>query len=55
MVECRWNFPGAREIYSRDPEEIRDDGLQGHDQTYGIEPKILIDALSEMVDAMMYH
>ena len=36
MVECRWNFPGTKEIYGRDPEEIRDDGLQGHDHNYVI-------------------
>ena len=39
MVECKWNFPGTREIYNRDPEEIQDDGLQGHDHTYCIELK----------------
>ena len=26
-----------QELCSRDPEEIRDDGLQGHGHTYGIE------------------
>ena len=36
VAECIWNFPGTREIYSRDIEEIRVDGLQGHDHTYGI-------------------
>ena len=41
-------------IYGRDPEEIRDDGLQGHDHNYGIELKLLSDASSEVVDAMMY-
>ena len=30
-------FPWAREVYSRDPEEAQDDGLQGHNHTYGIE------------------
>ena len=39
MVECRWNFYGTREIYSIDPEEVQDDGLQGHDHTYGIKPE----------------
>ena len=48
------DFPGTREIYSRDPEEVWDDGLQGHDHTYGIEPKLLSDASSEVVDATMY-
>ena len=27
VTECEWNFPGTREIYGRDLEEIRDDGL----------------------------
>ena len=26
----------TREVCSRDPEEVHDDGLQGHDHTYGI-------------------
>ena len=38
VAECRWNFPRTREVYDRNPEEIQDDGLQGHDHTYGIEP-----------------
>ena len=29
----------TREVCSRDPEEVQDDGLQGHDHTYGIEPE----------------
>ena len=29
----------TRELCSRDPEEVWDDGLQGHDHTYGIEPE----------------
>ena len=37
VAECRWNFPRIREVYSRDPEEVRDDGLQSHDHTYSIE------------------
>ena len=41
VAECRWNFPGAREIYGRDLEEIRDDGLHGHDHTYGIKPEAI--------------
>ena len=32
---------GAMDIYGRDPEEIQDDGLEGHDQTYGIKPKAI--------------
>ena len=41
VVECRWNFPSTREVSGRDPEEIRDDGLQVHDHTYGIEPEAI--------------
>ena len=29
--------PGTREVCSIDPEEVRDDGLQGNDHTYDIE------------------
>ena len=36
VVECRWNIPWIREVCSRDPEEVWDDGLQGHDHTYCI-------------------
>ena len=35
VAKCRWNIPWTREVCSRDPEEVQDDGL--HDQTYGIE------------------
>ena len=31
----------TREVCSRDPEEAWDDGLQGHDHTYGIEPEAI--------------
>ena len=41
LAECRWNFLGTREIYGRDPEEVWEDGLQGHDHTYGIEPEAI--------------
>ena len=41
MVECGWNLPGIREVCSRDPEEVQDDGLQVHDHTYGIEPEAI--------------
>ena len=37
MVECGWNIPWIREVCSGDPEEVQDDGLQGHGNTYGIE------------------
>jgi len=39
VAECRWNLPRTREVCGRDPEEVWDDGLQGHDHTYGIEPE----------------
>ena len=34
--ECRWNLPWKREVCSGDPEEVRDDGLQGYGHTYDI-------------------
>ena len=41
-MEVWQNIPGTREICSRDPEEVRDDGMQGHDDhTYGIEPEAI--------------
>ena len=39
MVECGWNLPRIREVCSRDPEEVWDDGLQDYGHTYGIKPK----------------
>ena len=36
VAECRWNLPQTREVCSRDPEEVRYDGMQDHDHTYGI-------------------
>ena len=42
VVECGWNLPRTREVYSRDPEEVWDDGLQGYDHTYGIEPEAIV-------------
>ena len=39
VVDYRWNIPSTREVCSRDPENIWDDGLQGYGHTYGIEPK----------------
>ena len=41
VVEYRWDLPWTREVCSRDPEEIRDDGLQGDGHTYGIEPEAI--------------
>ena len=31
----------TREVCSRDLEEAQDDGLQGHDHTYGIKPEAI--------------
>ena len=39
MAELRWNLLGTREVCNRDPEEVRDDGLQGDGHTYGIKPE----------------
>ena len=41
VAESRWNLPGTGEVCSRDTEEVRDDGLQGHGHTYGIESKAI--------------
>ena len=37
VAEYGWNLSQTREVWSRDHEEGKDDGLQGHDNTYGIE------------------
>ena len=39
VVEYKWNLPWTREVCSRDPEEVQDDGLHG--LTYGIEPEAI--------------
>ena len=31
----------TREVCIRDPEEVQDDGLQGHDHTYGIKAEAI--------------
>ena len=41
VAKYRWNLPRIREVCSRDPGEIQDDGLQGHDHTYGIKPEAI--------------
>ena len=38
---AKWNLPQTREVCSRDPKEVWDDGLQGHNHTYGIEPEAI--------------
>ena len=37
VVEFGWNLHRTREVCSRVPEEVQDDGLQDHDHTHGIE------------------
>ena len=37
VAEYIWDLPWIREVCSRDPKEVRDDGLQGDGHTYGIE------------------
>ena len=37
VEEYRWDLPWTREVCSRDPEEVRDDGLEG----YGIETEAI--------------
>ena len=44
----------TREVCNRDPEEVQDDAMQGHDHTYGIDLKLLRVSSSELVDAKMY-
>ena len=38
-MEVWQNLHGTGEVCSRDPEEVQDDGPQGHGHTYGIEPE----------------
>ena len=47
-----WNLPWTREVCSKDPKEVQNDGLQGHDLALNI--NLLSDASLEMVDATMY-
>ena len=50
VAEYRWNLPWTREVCSRDPEEIWDDGL--HDHTYDIEHEAMMYRL--MIGSLMY-
>ena len=54
VAEYRWSLPWSREVYSRDPEEVWDDGLQGNSHTMESNLKLLCDASSESVDATIY-
>ena len=40
-MEVWQNIPGTREVCNRYSEEVWDDGLHGHDRTYGIEPEAI--------------
>ena len=40
-MEVWKSVDGISLVCSRDPEEVRDDGLQGHDHTYGIKPEAI--------------
>ena len=40
-MEVWQNIPRTREVCSRYPEEVLDDGLQVHDHTYGIKPEAI--------------
>ena len=37
VEKCGWNLPRTREVCNRDSKEVQDDGIKGHDHTYGIE------------------
>ena len=50
-----WNLPRIREVCSRDTKEVWDDGMQGHEYTYGIKPKVIEWCFIREVDATMYH
>ena len=54
MAEYRWNLPWTREVYSRDPKEVWDDECKAMTTPMALNLKILSDASSESVDAMMY-
>ena len=54
MVECRWNIPWTREVCSRDPEEVWDDGMQGYGHIYAIKHEAIKCSSLESIDAMMY-
>ena len=54
-MEVWQNIPGTMEVCNRDPEEGQDDGLKAMTTPMASNLKLLSDASSEMVDAMMYH
>ena len=41
MKVCKWNLPWTKEVCSGDFEDVWDDGMQGHDYTYSIEPEAI--------------
>ena len=55
MAECGWNLPTTRKVYSRDPEEVRDDGCKAMTTPMALNLKLLSVASSDSVDATMYH
>ena len=54
MAECGWNLPWTRELCSRDPEEVQDDGMQAMSTPMPSNLNLLSDASSKEVDATMY-
>ena len=40
-IEVSQNLLRIREVCSRDPEEVWDDGLQCYGHTYGIKPEVI--------------
>ena len=45
----------TREVCSRDPKEVQDDGLQGMTTPMASKLKLLSVASSELIDSTMYH
>ena len=41
MEKCELNLPRIREVCSRDPGEVQDDGMQGHDHTHGMKAEAI--------------
>ena len=40
-MEVWQNILGTREVCNRDPEEVQDDGMEGHDHTYCIKSEAI--------------
>ena len=58
VAEYGWNIPWTREVCSRDPEEVWDDGLpldcEAMATTMASNLKLLSDSSSESIDATMH-